>query len=109
MPKTWASCCSSSSGSWAVELRAMACSCIVANAPATVPSAIQPATLSLAPMTFPLPARDKDFTPDPVYNYKARFDACNCGEVHAFRAYFSRDLHRVAGLKLQGPGRGLSS
>ena len=50
MPKTAASCCNSSSGSCATELRAVACNCIVVSAPAMAPTAIQPPTLSLKPI-----------------------------------------------------------
>ena len=41
----------------ATELRAMAWSCIVANAPATAPSANQPATFNLTPMNDPFDFR----------------------------------------------------
>ena len=45
------------------ELRAVASSCIVARAPATAPSASQPATFSLTPMNDPfgLPPPATDF------------------------------------------------
>ena len=48
--KTAASCCTSSSGSGASELRATACSCIVVSAPATAPTARRPATFNFEPM-----------------------------------------------------------
>jgi hypothetical protein len=48
MPNTAASCCNSSSGSAALPLRAKACSWMVASAPVSAPSAMNPATLSLA-------------------------------------------------------------
>src|SRR5690348_4341958 len=47
MPNTAASCCSSSSGSGASEPRATVCNDTVVSAPATAPTVIQPAILSL--------------------------------------------------------------
>ena len=47
MPKTAASCCSSSSGNGASEPRATVCNDTVVSAPARAPTEIQPAILSL--------------------------------------------------------------
>ena len=45
MPNTAASCCSSSKGSGAMPPRAAVCSDTVVSAPASAPTAIQPAIL----------------------------------------------------------------
>src|SRR5512140_2138356 len=47
MPKTAASCCSSSSGNGASEPRATVCNDTVVSAPARAPTEIQPAIFSL--------------------------------------------------------------
>src|SRR5688572_8553276 len=69
----------------------MACSCIVASAPATVPSAIQPATLSFAPIYDLLPARDKDFT---RFQYKSAKRAWRLQTARKFTP-FQGVLHTV--------------
>ena len=66
MPKTEANCCNSSSGNCVTEFRAVACNCMVASAPATAPTATQPAIFSLAPMYDLLPDEDDVFNDFPV-------------------------------------------
>ena len=64
-PNTAASCCISSSGSGDRLLRALAWSCIVVRAPATAPSATQPATFNLelmkaSPLSMWIPSKQLD-------------------------------------------------